>query len=191
MLLALAAPSHALTLKGRIQVPEGYPELKNAVISIHGFKTSRAKSLNPQKITIDQKNFKYIPYISVAEVGAEVVFKNSDTSLHTVVTQDGPLGRKNFALQNLKSLQRITVKKPGVSEILCSVHAQMKAYLVVLDTPYHAISDEKGEFTIKDLPNASFEIHVWHEVFPPLQLKIQSNEEIKKPLTLVLKSWDS
>jgi hypothetical protein len=39
----------------------------------------------------------------------------------------------------------------------------MSAYILVTSSPYFAVSDEKGEFVIEDVPAGTREIKVWHE----------------------------
>jgi len=39
----------------------------------------------------------------------------------------------------------------------------MSAYVLVLDHPYAAITDEKGHFEIPDLPVGDHEFRVWQE----------------------------
>jgi hypothetical protein len=41
----------------------------------------------------------------------------------------------------------------------------MAAYVGVLDHPFYAVSDDKGNFEIKNLPAGTYEIETWHEKF--------------------------
>ncbi len=45
----------------------------------------------------------------------------------------------------------------------CDLHPHMKAYWVVLDHPYMAITDKEGKFKIENLPEGEYEFTVWHE----------------------------
>ncbi|MGQ9913393.1 MAG: hypothetical protein ACUVQQ_03495 [Thermogutta sp.] len=47
--------------------------------------------------------------------------------------------------------------------VLCNYHPWEKAYLLVRDNPYFAISDEEGEFEIGGLPPGKWEFQLWHE----------------------------
>ncbi len=46
--------------------------------------------------------------------------------------------------------------------ISCSIHPWMNANILVLDHPYSAITNEKGEFEIKDAPVGKVQLIVWH-----------------------------
>jgi hypothetical protein len=51
--------------------------------------------------------------------------------------------------------------------MLCNVHAEMSAYVVVTETPYYATTDKDGKFVIKDLPPGKYTLKVWHEKAKP------------------------
>jgi hypothetical protein len=56
-----------------------------------------------------------------------------------------------------------TFDKPGVVPMLCNVHPEMAGYLVVSPTPYFAETDDSGAYKIKDVPDGSYSVTVWHE----------------------------
>ena len=39
----------------------------------------------------------------------------------------------------------------------------MSAYIVVADSPFVAVSDESGAFTIHGVPAGTYTVTVWHE----------------------------
>jgi hypothetical protein len=47
--------------------------------------------------------------------------------------------------------------------VSCSIHPWMNAILVIKDSPYMAVTDEDGKFTIENLPEGEWEFQVWHE----------------------------
>ena len=50
---------------------------------------------------------------------------------------------------------------PG--EVTCDIHPWMKAYWLVLDNPYFAVTDDKGNFEIKNVPAGTQKVVVWQE----------------------------
>ncbi len=50
--------------------------------------------------------------------------------------------------------------------ISCKIHPWMNASILVLDHPYSAITNEKGEFEIKDAPVGKVRLIVWHGTKP-------------------------
>ena len=41
----------------------------------------------------------------------------------------------------------------------------MHGYFIVLNTSHYAVSDDDGEFSIKDLPPGKYTVTAWHEQF--------------------------
>jgi hypothetical protein len=39
----------------------------------------------------------------------------------------------------------------------------MKAFVVVTEHPYHGVTDIFGEYMIRDVPQGSYQLKVWHE----------------------------
>jgi hypothetical protein len=47
--------------------------------------------------------------------------------------------------------------------VKCNIHSWMHAWIGVLPHPYFAVSNEKGDFTIPDLPPGTYTIAAWQE----------------------------
>jgi hypothetical protein len=47
-------------------------------------------------------------------------------------------------------IKTVTFDKPGMVELRCDVHAEMAAYIMVMKSPYFAVTDDKGQFEIPD-----------------------------------------
>ena len=56
--------------------------------------------------------------------------------------------------------------------MLCNVHAEMSAYIVVTETPYFARTDKEGKFVLKGVPPGKYTLKVWHEKAKPAALPI-------------------
>lgn len=53
--------------------------------------------------------------------------------------------------------------EPGVIPVDCNIHPWMRAYVVALDHPYAAVSDDAGVIEIKDLPAGKLSFRLYHE----------------------------
>jgi hypothetical protein len=51
----------------------------------------------------------------------------------------------------------------GVAGLLCNVHPEMSAYVVVVPTPYHATSDDSGNYKIDNIPQGQYNVVAWRE----------------------------
>jgi hypothetical protein len=58
-----------------------------------------------------------------------------------------------------------------VVRVFCNIHSTMSAVIVVLKTPYYAVSDMSGRFAIKNVPPGEYQLHVYHERALPQNLQ--------------------
>jgi plastocyanin len=115
---------------------------------------------------MDQKGLMFSPHIMIVQQGTAVDFLNSDTVQHNVFWT--AIGADKKAAHNLGTWPKgdkraFTFAKPGVVPVLCNVHPDMAGYIIVSPTPYFAETDESGSYKIKDVPDGSYTLAVWHE----------------------------
>ena len=115
---------------------------------------------------MDQKGLVFSPHIMAVQQGTIVDFLNSDTVAHnvfwTAVGSDKKAGH-NLGTWPKGEKRSFTFDKAGVVPLLCNVHPDMAAYIVVSPTPYFAQTDDSGNYKIKDVPDGSYTVAVWHE----------------------------
>jgi plastocyanin len=125
------------------------------------------------KIVIDQKGCMYTPHVFGMMAGQPLEVVNDDPFMHNIHalpknSATFNIGQPKKGMKNTK-----TFDKPEVMvKIKCDVHNWMSAYIGVLDHPFFAVSDEKGNFTIKDLPAGDYEIEAWHEKYGAQTMKV-------------------
>ena len=154
LLIAIAGATNA---SGTIQLANG-KGAKNAVIWLSGAEKSRPI----KNAMVDQRDMMFIPHISVVTVGTTVKFPNNDTVYHNVFAEFDAK-RFDLGMYARGSTKTIKFDKPGMVALMCSVHSEMGAYIMVVDTPYYTISDGSGRFRINGVPPGSYVLHVWHE----------------------------
>jgi plastocyanin len=126
-------------------------------------KTFPAPTQHP---VIDQKGLVFQPHVTAVQVGTTVDFLNSDSVAHNVFwTSIGGNKKLNHNLGTWPKGDRKSFKfdTPGAVPILCNVHPEMSAYLVVVPTPYFATSDQAGNYKIENVPDGSYTVIAWHE----------------------------
>jgi plastocyanin len=115
---------------------------------------------------MDQKGLMFSPHVMLVQQGTTVEFLNSDTVQHnvfwTAIGGDKKLGH-NLGTWPKGEKRSFTFDKPGVVPVLCNVHPEMAGYLVVSPTPFFAETDDSGAYKIKDVPDGSYTVTVWHE----------------------------
>ena len=126
-------------------------------------KTFPAPTQHP---VIDQKGLVFQPHLTAVQVGTTVDFLNSDSVAHNVFwTSIGGNKKLNHNLGTWPKGERKSFKfdTPGAVPILCNVHPEMSAYLVVVPTPYFATSDQAGNYKNENVPDGSYTVIAWHE----------------------------
>jgi plastocyanin len=161
---ALASVAYAGTIHGKVSGVNG--ESVVYVEAVAG-KTFPAPSQHP---VIDQKGLTFVPHLVVVQLGATVDFTNSDSVQHNVfwsaISGNKKLGHN---LGTWPKGQKMSFKfdNPGVVPLLCNVHPEMSAYVIVSPTPYFARTSQEGEYKIENVPDGSYTVSAWHEGAKP------------------------
>jgi plastocyanin len=121
----------------------------------------------PEKhVVVDQKGLMFIPHIIPIQQGTTVEFLNSDTVAHNVfwisISGNKKLGH-NLGTWPKGEKKAFKFDNPGVAPLLCNVHPEMAAYVVISPTPYFAESDSSGNYKISGVPDGSYSVTAWHE----------------------------
>ncbi len=129
----------------------------------------------PQRAQLLQKDKSFKPHILVVPVGTVVDFPNRDPFFHNVFSYFE--GRRfDLGLYESGTTRATRFDRPGVSYIFCNIHPEMSAVVVVMSTPYYAISDRAGQVSIAGVAPGRYILHVWHERSLPEVLKSLSRE---------------
>ena len=109
-----------------------------------------------------QKDKKFVPSVLTVPVGSAVEFPNLDPFFHNVFSYSK---FKQFDLGRYPQGKSETVifDRPGIVKVFCEIHYSMRAYVHILESPYFATSDERGNFIIKDVIPGTYSLNVWQE----------------------------
>lgn len=157
--------------------------LRNAVVLLRP-RTGKIGSSAGHAV-LDNQRCAFRPHIQIVTVGTQLLLTNSDPILHTVRAR---LGKDTLFNVGLPRWRRVTevLDRPGVVRIDCDVlHTWMSASIVVADTPYHALTDDRGRFMLDGLPPGDYEIEVWHERLGQKLLELSLREGAAQFLTIV------
>ena len=113
-----------------------------------------------ERAKMDQQNKVFMPYVLPVVQGTTVDFHNSDEMQHNVFG----VGAEEFNLGNWTKgiVREHSFTKPGEVAILCNVHPEMEAYILVLQNPYFARPGEGGKFRIADVPPGEYVLKAWY-----------------------------
>ena len=163
ILLLTVIPNVSICLASEISgsVRTVFGPLQNAVVYIEKIDGETfLPSVEPA--VLSQTNLSFIPHVLPIIVGTTVNFPNHDVLRHNVFS---PSSFKKFDLGTYlpDSSKSIIFDKPGVVSLLCHVHHEMSAFILVLETPYFSVTDQNGDFTLRDVPPGKYKLTVWHE----------------------------
>ena len=147
-------------------------DLKGKISSVSGTLNNVVAYLEPAKkinfpptsepAVMDQVNLSFVPHILPVLIGTKVIFPNSDKIRHSVFSLN-KTKKFDFGTYPPGTEKSIVCDQKGVISILCYIHHDMSAYIIVLETPYFSVSNEKGEFLISDVPSGNYKLSFWHE----------------------------
>ncbi|HEU5196736.1 MAG TPA: carboxypeptidase regulatory-like domain-containing protein [Methylomirabilota bacterium] len=137
-------------------------------------------------VVLDNHKCVFVHHVSVTMPGERTRVKNSDGILHNT---HGFLGKPtvfNLALPNKDQMIDITKRltKPGVIRVVCDAHPHMTAWMIVHDSPYYAVTDDKGAFKIDGIPPGAYKVTMWHEGFRPKGLDKDGRPLYDEPHTI-------
>jgi hypothetical protein len=169
-------PSEALVVG-----PDG--GVKGSVVLIEG--VTRGKRPTGE-VVLDNHKCLFVSHVSVVAVGDKVRVKNSDSILHNTHGFMGKPTIFNLALPNKDQMVDITrrLAKPGVVRVLCDAHPHMFAWMVVHDSPYVAVTDDRGAFKIDNIPPGTYRVTMWHEGFRARGVDKDGRPLYEDPVTL-------
>jgi plastocyanin len=163
--LFAAASLAAGDIHGKVTA-KGLRDSANAVVYVDAIagKTFPAPADHAK---VDQRNMEFTPKVLPVLVGTTVDFHNSDAVLHNVFSPDACADRFDLGAWAQGEVKSNTFKKPCFAVLLCKVHSEMEGYVAVLPTPYHAVTAADGSYVIKDVPDGTYTVKVWHPKLKP------------------------
>ncbi|MCH7657849.1 MAG: carboxypeptidase regulatory-like domain-containing protein [Bacteroidetes bacterium] len=169
-------------ITGKIEV-RGVRDARNVVVFLENVKGDFKPPA--EKPIIDQRNLIFIPHVLPVLVGTTVEYPNSDNVMHNVFS---PSKTKKFNLGTYGSgiVREMTFDKPGIVTILCNVHTEMSAFIVILENPYFTLTGPKGEFTINNIPSGTYTVKTWHEKLKEQKQEITLNQDESKTINFTL-----
>ncbi|HXA10443.1 MAG TPA: carboxypeptidase regulatory-like domain-containing protein [Chthoniobacterales bacterium] len=111
---------------------------------------------------VAQKNYAFLPPLLAIEVGTKVEFPNLDDTYHNVFSYSPA---KRFDLgryppgENPPPFQ--IFDKAGLVTLRCDIHEHMRGLILVLASPYFAITDPDGHYRLTSLPKGHFTVKAW------------------------------
>lgn len=135
--------------------------VRHTVVYLEGVERGK----KPPELELDNAKCLFVPHVAVVMAGAKARIKNADPILHNTHGFHDRMTVFNVALPNQNQVIDVTprIKKVGLIDVQCDAHTHMRAWIVVRDNPYFAVTDEHGAFRITEIPPGRYKVVAWHE----------------------------
>ncbi len=153
------------TLDSRALVVGSSKGVANAIVTIEGI-TAGKPIAAADSLCLANRGCQFEPRVQVVPVGTRISIRNDDPILHNTHAYAGDSQSLfNIALPMQDLRVRKDLMKAGLVRFECDAgHTWMRAYVLVSEHPYYAVTDESGAFTIDDVPPGTYSVRVWHEM---------------------------
>ena len=166
------------TIKGKITV-KGVRDARDVVVYID--KASGEYKAPEEHAKMDQEGMVFLPHVLPILKGTTVDYNNSDDVLHNVFSPDKCAEKFNLGSWPKGTLRSYTYNEFGCQAVmLCNVHPEMEAWVVVLQNPYFFKTDKDGLFSIENVPAGKYMLKVWHKKLKgkPQEVEVPAEGEI-------------
>ncbi|MGH9385521.1 MAG: plastocyanin/azurin family copper-binding protein [Vicinamibacterales bacterium] len=108
---------------------------------------------------MDQYGKQFVPGELFVRVGQAVEFKNTEDQMHNVIVRRSGSGANVFHVSTDPSEKYVhTFDRPGRYDVSCDLHLGMAATIIATTSPYFAVADADGHFTIQNVEAGAYKI---------------------------------
>lgn len=152
-----ASLAQAGTIVGKAKV-QGKQDHQNIVVYVEGVTGNfQPPSVRPE---MNHINLSFQPFLLAVLKGTIVDFPNSDPVFHSAFSIS-PSNPFDLGLYQKGREKFVHLKNSGIVEIFCHIHSHMHAYILVLDNPFFATTEQDGSFTIPNVPDGAYTLKAW------------------------------
>lgn len=165
----VAASAQRGMIDGRVTAPNA--RITGVVVYLIPDAAPGAPAVEPLQANMDQRDLRFVPLVVAVTPRSTVVFSNTDRVRHNVFH---PMQRSaGFDLGTWPpgETRSYTFGAEGAYVILCNVHPEMVGYVVVVASPYRAVTDDHGRFHFAGVAPGTYRLRSWHH-------RLESHEEL-------------
>lgn len=111
---------------------------------------------NPKPVTFDNANCRFEPRVAMVQTGQTLILSNSDPIAHNTKVDAFNQPMNPLLPPGAKLPQKFTAPERHPARASCSIHPWMSGWILVMEHPYMAVTDENGEFEIKNIPEGNW-----------------------------------
>lgn len=157
LLPSVAFAAEPTAISGRVVGADG----KGIVEAVVFVQAPAPPAVADAQASMDQINKTFVPGLLPIVVGTRVLFPNHDQIHHHVYSFSRV---KSFELPLYKGEDAppVLFDKVGTVKVGCNIHDWMSGIILVLPTPYFAVTDAEGRYALSDLPHGTYKLAAWH-----------------------------
>jgi len=157
--------------------------LKDTVVLL--VDATKGKPFRFEPPTIEARDCRFLPFVSVVKDRSEVNVVNLDPVFHDIQAYEtsylgprvlfntplpmnphhkrnvGADSHEHLAGQPMKEVIRMT-KDRRIFVMQCGFHAYMESWGMAVDNPYYAVTQADGTFSLRDVPPGDYTLMAWH-----------------------------
>lgn len=178
LLMGLAQPrtARAGTVKGEVEITNSkdmaarkHKDYSGVVVWLQPVDRP-VPPMGPKRERMVQRDKRFVPHVVAISVGSSVDFPNDDLVYHNAFS--------NFSGQPFDvglyppgTSKNVALKRAGIVRVFCNIHPTMSAIIAVVDTPWFAVTEATGRFSIGGVPPGDYDLHIYHERALPENLQ--------------------
>jgi plastocyanin len=138
--------------------------LANVFVYVKDGLGSRTFDVPATPVVLDQQGCKYHPHVLGVMAGQTVQIKNDDMTTHNI--HPTPKDNREWNESQPPSsapLEKNFAREEIMLPVKCNQHPWMKMYINVVKSPFYAVTDKSGKYTIAGLPPGDYTIAFVHE----------------------------
>jgi hypothetical protein len=152
------------TLPNQSSMVDSNGNLRNVVVFLEDVVAGVA--VDTQKLNqLENNGCLYTPRVLAMRRGERLQIRNADPKLHIPHSylQEKTVFMLSLPFRNSVLEATSKIREAGILKLVCDTHAWMIGFVHVFDHPYFAVSDQRGSFSIMNVPAGVYRITAWHE----------------------------
>jgi len=165
-------------------------QVQDVVVLLEGVQSGKPFTLSVPRIEARDCTFR--PFATVVRSGHGVEVVNMDPVMHDIQAYETSVLTGTRVLFNSPlpfnhrhqrdDLHAMHDHKPGESLVRqfqlskkrrtfvmqCGFHAYMESWAIAVDNPYYVLTDNKGHFSIENIPPGTYDLRAWHPSIKPV-----------------------
>ncbi|MGZ8380508.1 MAG: carboxypeptidase regulatory-like domain-containing protein [Nitrospira sp.] len=183
--------------------------LKDTIVLLEGVESGKPFEVSVP--LIEARDCMFQPFMTIVRNGHAVEVVNMDPVMHDIQGYETSLEAGTRVLFNTPlvmnhqhrrgDLHALHNHAPGKSLVgpiylnkgrrtfymQCGFHAYMESWAMAVNNPYYALTDERGKFSIDNIPPGTYQLVVWHPQTGPgisIMITIQPDGKLHQHLSL-------